>query len=69
MLFPRTGESYLDADQFRPIFEAAAELDVPLYLHPEISPRYTCDLLRRILDRHQLASRHRRLGLARRRLV
>jgi len=38
MLFPRTGERYVDGDEFRPIFEAAAELDVPLYLHPEIAP-------------------------------
>ena len=38
MLFPRTGERYVDADEFRPIFEVAAELRVPLYLHPEIAP-------------------------------
>ncbi|MDR5822353.1 amidohydrolase family protein [Caballeronia sp. LZ043] len=34
MLFPRTGEKYLDHTSHRPIFEAAAELDVPLYIHP-----------------------------------
>ena len=34
MLIPLTGERYLDHASFRPIFEAAAELDVPLYIHP-----------------------------------
>lgn len=34
MLFPRTGPLYLDHESFRPIFEVAAELDVPLYIHP-----------------------------------
>jgi predicted TIM-barrel fold metal-dependent hydrolase len=34
MLFPRTGPLYLDHESFRPIFAAAAELEVPLYIHP-----------------------------------
>lgn len=34
MVIPLTGELYLDHVSFRPIFEAAAELEVPLYLHP-----------------------------------
>jgi uncharacterized protein len=36
MLFPRTGPDYLDHSSFRPIFEVAAELEVPLYIHPGI---------------------------------
>jgi predicted TIM-barrel fold metal-dependent hydrolase len=36
MLFPRTGPNYLDHSSFRPIFEVAAELEVPLYIHPGI---------------------------------
>ncbi|MCZ2811942.1 amidohydrolase family protein [Modestobacter sp. VKM Ac-2979] len=39
MLFPRTGDVFLDDDRFRPIFEAAAELRVPLYIHPALPPR------------------------------
>ncbi|WP_158634240.1 amidohydrolase family protein [Amycolatopsis sp. WAC 04197] len=31
---PLTGERYLDHESFRPVFEAAAALDVPLYIHP-----------------------------------
>lgn len=38
MLFPRTGPSYLDHDSFRPIFEVAAEFEVPLYIHPGVPP-------------------------------
>lgn len=38
MLFPRTGPNYLDHDSFRPIFEVAAEFNVPLYIHPGIPP-------------------------------
>lgn len=38
MLFPRTGPNLLDHNRFRPIFEAAAELGAPLYLHPGIPP-------------------------------
>lgn len=39
MLFPRSGDTYLDDEAFRPIFEAAAELGVPVYLHPQALPR------------------------------
>jgi uncharacterized protein len=38
MLFPRTGETYLDHDRFRPVFEVAAQLQVPLYIHPALPP-------------------------------
>jgi predicted TIM-barrel fold metal-dependent hydrolase len=33
-LVPLTGDRYLDHDAFRPVFEAAAALGVPLYIHP-----------------------------------
>jgi predicted TIM-barrel fold metal-dependent hydrolase len=36
MLFPRTGPNYLDHSSFRPIFEVATELGVPLYIHPGV---------------------------------
>jgi predicted TIM-barrel fold metal-dependent hydrolase len=39
MVFPRTEDAYLDAARFEPILAAAAELDVPLYLHPQVPPR------------------------------
>jgi len=39
MLFPRSGDAYIDDERFRPIFEAAAELGVPVYLHPQIVPK------------------------------
>ncbi|GGF49847.1 amidohydrolase [Marmoricola endophyticus] len=39
MLFPRTGEDQLDHPRFRPVFESAAELGVPIYLHPGVPPR------------------------------
>jgi predicted TIM-barrel fold metal-dependent hydrolase len=45
MLFPRTGETYLDHDRFRPVFEAAAQLRVPLYIHPALPPRRVRDAL------------------------
>jgi predicted TIM-barrel fold metal-dependent hydrolase len=35
MLFGRTRESNLDQPEFLPIFEAAAALRAPLYLHPQ----------------------------------
>jgi predicted TIM-barrel fold metal-dependent hydrolase len=38
MLFPRIGPNYLDHSSFRPIFEVAAELKVPLYIHPGVPP-------------------------------
>jgi predicted TIM-barrel fold metal-dependent hydrolase len=36
MLFPRTGPKYLDHSSHRPIFAVAAELGVPLYIHPGV---------------------------------
>jgi hypothetical protein len=45
LLFPRTGETYLDHDRFRPVFEAAAQLRVPLYIHPALPPRPVRDAL------------------------
>ena len=39
LLFPRTGETFLDNDRFRPVFEAAASLEVPLYIHPALPPQ------------------------------
>lgn len=44
MLFPRTGETYLDHASFRPIFEAAVHLGVPLYIHPAMPPRKLIDI-------------------------
>ena len=41
---PCTGDLYLDHDTLRPVFEAAAGLDVPLYIHPEIAPRPVRDV-------------------------
>jgi hypothetical protein len=38
MLFGRTGDLYLDHPSFFPILEAAAELRVPLYQHPQTAP-------------------------------
>lgn len=38
MVFPRTGDAYLDDESFRPIFEAAGDLGVPIYLHPQVVP-------------------------------
>ncbi|OBF03424.1 hypothetical protein A5730_21515 [Mycobacterium sp. ACS4054] len=38
MVFPRTGPDLLDHAAFRPVFEAAAELGVPVYIHPGIPP-------------------------------
>lgn len=43
MLFPRTGGTFLDHDSFRPVFEAAAHLGVPLYVHPAMPPRKLID--------------------------
>jgi predicted TIM-barrel fold metal-dependent hydrolase len=36
MLFPRTGPHYLDHSSYREIFAVAAELEVPLYIHPGV---------------------------------
>ncbi|MEE6178314.1 amidohydrolase family protein [Mycobacterium sp. 050134] len=38
MAFPRTGPTTLDHSSLQPIFAAAAELEVPLYIHPGIPP-------------------------------
>ncbi|MCE0767732.1 amidohydrolase family protein [Pseudonocardia kujensis] len=42
-LVPRTGERYLDHVELRPVFEAAAELRVPLYIHPGMPPQSVRD--------------------------
>lgn len=44
MLFPRSGPHYIDHERFRPIFEAAAKLKVPLYNHPGMPPKTVSDL-------------------------
>src|SRR6185312_7789471 len=36
MMFPRSGLDYLDHSSLRPIWEAAAEVNVPIYIHPGI---------------------------------
>jgi uncharacterized protein len=38
LLFGRTGDRNLDAQEFRPIFEVAEALRAPLYLHPQSPP-------------------------------
>ncbi|TDZ44418.1 amidohydrolase family protein [Mycobacteroides franklinii] len=38
------GGSFLDDRRYTPIFEAASELDVPLYLHPTPPPRVVRDV-------------------------
>ena len=38
MLNGRTRDRYLDAPEFRPIFEAAVDLGVPVYVHPQSPP-------------------------------
>lgn len=43
MLFPRTGDLYLDHRDFHPVLEAAAELAVPLYIHPGLPPKAVRD--------------------------
>lgn len=50
MLFPRTGDQYLDHEKFRPVFEAAAELRVPLYIHPGLPPQSVRDACYRGFD-------------------
>lgn len=35
----RTGDKYLDHPDFRPLLAKAAELNVPIYLHPQIAPK------------------------------
>jgi predicted TIM-barrel fold metal-dependent hydrolase len=44
LLFPRTGEEFLDHEKFRPVFEVAAQLRVPLYIHPALPPRPVRDV-------------------------
>jgi uncharacterized protein len=44
MLFPRTGDLMLDHPSLRPVFSTAAELGVPLYIHPQFPPRAIRDL-------------------------
>ncbi len=39
MLNGRTGDTYLDHLNYRPLLAKAAELGVPLYLHPQIAPK------------------------------
>jgi uncharacterized protein len=39
MINGHTGGRFLDDSAFRPIFEAAVSLDVPLYIHPTEPPR------------------------------
>ena len=39
MLYGRTGERNLDHADFLPIFETAANLRAPLYIHPQTPPR------------------------------
>ena len=39
MIHGRTGDRYLDHPSLRPVLAAAAELDVPLYIHPQLPPR------------------------------
>ncbi|MFG2826859.1 amidohydrolase family protein [Streptomyces sp. NPDC048434] len=43
MIFGRTGEHNMDHPGFRPLFEAAAELRVPLYIHPQLPHRAVRD--------------------------
>lgn len=39
MINGRTRERYLDHADFRPLLQKAADLGVPIYLHPQIAPR------------------------------
>ena len=43
MLFGRTRDRNADADEFLPIYEAAAALRVPIHLHPQTPPRAVRD--------------------------
>lgn len=38
MLNGRTGDRYLDAPEFLPVFQAAVDLGVPVYVHPQGPP-------------------------------
>ena len=44
MLCGRTREKNLDHPNFLPVFEAAASLRVPLYIHPQIPQKAVCDV-------------------------
>ena len=44
LVFPRSGEFVLDDERFAPIFEVAAELHVPLYVHPQLPPQAVRDV-------------------------
>ncbi|MEJ2862180.1 amidohydrolase family protein [Actinomycetospora flava] len=43
LIHGRTGERFLSEPQFDPVLRAAAELQVPIYLHPAPPPRGTTD--------------------------
>ena len=45
MIHGRTRDRYLDCPEYRPILGKAAELNVPIYLHPQIPPRQIRALL------------------------
>ena len=39
MIHGRTEDHYLDHEDFRPVLAVAAELAVPIYIHPQIAPK------------------------------
>lgn len=43
LIHGRTEEDFLDAPRFDPILAKAAELQVPIYLHPGLPPRATSE--------------------------
>lgn len=43
LIMGRTGGEFLDAPHFRPILQAAADLQLPVYLHPAPPPRQISD--------------------------
>ncbi|MFI9273457.1 amidohydrolase family protein [Kitasatospora sp. NPDC052896] len=43
MIFGRVGERNMDHPSFRPLYEAAAQLRVPLYVHPQLPCRAVRD--------------------------
>ncbi len=50
MIFGRTEDEFLDAERFDPILARAADLKVPIYLHPAVSPRVVSDANYACLD-------------------
>jgi uncharacterized protein len=44
LIFPRTGDLTLDHPSLRPVFATAAELGVPLYIHPQFPPKAVRDI-------------------------